>query len=635
MAQRPKPVWAQPPQHTWSIDEIKLGNVISTYSLNDIINKNSSKLSSNTCTFGRIADNPSLVDIVTAHESASRVHARIAFDNNDTPWLKCLGSANGTFVNEKRLPPEACGKEDNNSNRKGSRGVVLYPGDALRFGASTRLYILEGPEEYERGAIKLKQKMKTEESAMAAHSANGDGDDEEGGTAKSNDASCSWGMSDDIDTTADETEQQAAHPTAHDDNSNLPPLPSIEQFFYAPDGKYKITQPLYQLHSTYNTKTNKLQAIQKESSRIMAKENMGLTDGQQAQLNKNRERMTTLEKEINNLKNRIEDGMHNAIHGGQRKVKKRQKEKSQYDENDDIDDFYDRTASSSKRQRTEDMNADSEESLLAKWKKLIAEQTKQQQMVSRALERCTTLQQQIDSSKEDDDAFFIQNDLDLTNENLSKAQKAIEETDKELDNVEYLLKIVNPKLEWDRENGLIGFDIAQMRNAVVKVPIAGDSVMPRQSLTMPPPPSISANPKSLMPPPPSTTAETLEMPPPPPSKAVMLEQEMMPPPNTVDNKSNDVQSSMPPPPKVNKDVKPQKKMHIGPRRPPSNIQGTLAALTQTSSVSESRTGATSTDSQQKKKTQVISNPKEDLWKAPADQDGSGRTALNDKFKGRY
>ena len=123
MAQRPKPVWAQPPQHTWSLDEIKLGNVISTYSLNNIIKQNSSKLNSNTCTFGRIADNPSVVDIVSAHESCSRVHARIAFDNNGTPWLKCLGSANGTFVNEKRLPPEACGKEDGNSNRKGSRGA--------------------------------------------------------------------------------------------------------------------------------------------------------------------------------------------------------------------------------------------------------------------------------------------------------------------------------------------------------------------------------------------------------------------------------------------------------------------------------------------------------------------------------
>ena len=630
MAHRPKPTWAQPPQHTWSLDEIKLGNLISTYSLNDIINQNSSKLSSNTCTFGRIADNPSLVDIVTAHESCSRVHARIAFDNNGTPWLKCLGSANGTFVNEKRLPPEACGKEDNNSNRKGSRGVVLYPGDAIRLGASTRLYILEGPEEYERGAIKLKQNM-NEETTMAAHFAN-ESDNREEETAKSNDNSCSWGMSDYIDTTADETEQQAAHPT-HDDNSNLPPLPSIEHFFYAPDDKYKISQPLYQLHSTYNTKTNKLQAIQKESSRIMAKENIGLTDGQQKQLAKNQERITTLEKEINNLKNRIEDGMHNSIHGGQRKVKKRQKEKSQYNEDDEIDDFYDRTASSSKRQRMEDVNADSEESLLSKWKALIEERKQQQQLVSRALDRCTALQQQIDSSKEDDDAFFIQNDLDLANENLSKAQKAIEKTDKELDNVEYLLQIVNPKLEWDRREGLIGIDIAQMRDTLVKVPTS--TMMPPpptmnapSGSLMPPPPSISATSESLMPPPPSIASETLEMPP-PPSKPVMPEQVMMPPPNHVDDKSNDELSLMLPPPKVKKDVPPQKKKHIGPRRPPSNIQGTLAALTQTS-----KTGATSTDSQQKKKT-LITNTKEDLWKAPADQDGSGRTALNDKFKGRY
>ena len=632
MAQRSNPTWAQPPQHTWSLDEIKLGNVISTYSLNDIIKQNNSKLNSNTCTFGRIADNPTLVDIVTAHESCSRVHARIAFDNNGTPWLKCLGSANGTFVNEKRLPPEACGKEDNNSNRKGSRGVVVYPGDAIRFGASTRLYILEGPEEYERGAIKLKQKMNEESSAMAAaaHSANEGGDDEEGGTANSNDNSCSWGMSDDIDTTADETEQQAAHPTAHDDNSNLPPLPSIEQFFYAQDDKYKISAPLYQLHSTYNTKTNKLQAIQKESSRIMAKENMGLTDGQQAQLAKNQERITTLEKEINNLKNRIEDGMHNSIHGGQRKVKKRQKERSQYNEDDEIDDFYDRTAS--KRQRLEDVDADSEESLISKWKALIEEHTKQQQLVSRALDRCTTLQQQIDSSKEDDDAFFIQNDLDLDNENLAKAQKAIEETNKELDNVEYLLKIVNPKLEWDRKERLIGTDTKQMRHTAVKVPTADDSMITKPTSTMmpPPPPVKATTSESLMPPPPPQTMASTTMPP-PPSKSVMPEQVMMPPPKPVDTKSNDEQSSMSPP-AVQKDVPPKKKKIKGPQRPPSNIQGTLAALTHEA---DSRTGATSTDSQQKKKTQVISNPKEDMWKAPADQDGSGRTALNDKFKGRY
>eukprot|EP00571_Detonula_confervacea_P001163 CAMPEP_0172315162 /NCGR_PEP_ID=MMETSP1058-20130122/24288_1 /TAXON_ID=83371 /ORGANISM="Detonula confervacea, Strain CCMP 353" /LENGTH=170 /DNA_ID=CAMNT_0013029185 /DNA_START=38 /DNA_END=546 /DNA_ORIENTATION=+ len=161
---RPLPSWSHPPQHAWQLDEIKHGNIITTHSLNDVIQPHSSTNKCGCCiTFGRIADDPSLVDVVTAHESCSRVHARIAFDNNGTPWLRDLGSGNGTFVNERRLPPEACGKEDagsnTNSNRKGSRGVVLYPGDAMRFGASTRIYMLEGPEEFERGAIKLKRKM--------------------------------------------------------------------------------------------------------------------------------------------------------------------------------------------------------------------------------------------------------------------------------------------------------------------------------------------------------------------------------------------------------------------------------------------------------------------------------------------
>lgn len=156
------PSWScsPPPTHRWHLDELKNGHVVATHSLNDILSSshNNNRRSSGCCvTFGRL-DDPTQIDILTAHESCSRLHARIAFTSSGTPYLKDLGSGNGTFVNRQRLPAEACGKVEcastNNSNEedRGIRGVVVYPGDAIQFGCSTRIFVLEGPEEFERGA---------------------------------------------------------------------------------------------------------------------------------------------------------------------------------------------------------------------------------------------------------------------------------------------------------------------------------------------------------------------------------------------------------------------------------------------------------------------------------------------------
>mmetsp|Transcript_19864 Transcript_19864/g.35930 ORF Transcript_19864/g.35930 Transcript_19864/m.35930 type:complete len:639 (-) Transcript_19864:3-1919(-) len=634
---RPSPSWSRPPQHAWSLDEIKHGNILSTHSLNNVIQ-------TQCVTFGRIADDPAIVDIVTAHESCSRLHARIAFDQNGTPWLRDLGSGNGTFVNEKMLPPEACGKGEeesntNSNNRKGSRGVVLYPGDAIRFGASTRLYILEGPAEFEREAIKLKRKMN--EITAAAHSESVYGDDEEV-PSKVNEDACGWGMSDDIIA----AEQEEKSPV--NDHSDLP---SIDSFFFS--SKYKIPDSLHQLHSQYNAKMHKLQSIQKESQRIMQKENSGaeLTEGQRGQLARNQGLMVPLEKDMANKKERIEDGMHTAIHGKARRANKRPKEEEYHD--GDVDDFYDRTASSSKKQRNEN-NVESETSLIQKWKSFLHGHAEQQRVVSRALQRCTALQKQIDNSEEDDeDAFFLQNDLALANDNLSKATKSMEETEKELDDVEYLLKIVNPKLVWDRREGLIDTNIEKREEAVSEGSAAEQSLTQKKnvvddlgsdSIMMPPPPPSIAASSTMPPPPPMTVA--------PPSKPTSPEQRQIlaptrPPTSPDDGKSGD-KLSMPPPTNSGgaTTTKPQKKKkQMGPMRPPVNVQGTLAALKQAVSQSTPAPDSGSSSSQpngndahSQKKTAVVSDPfgsRKDEWKAPVGQDGSGRTALHEKFKGRY
>jgi len=276
-------------------------------------------------------------------------------------------------------------------------------------------------------------------------------------------------------------------------------LPSIDSFFSSQ--QYKISDPLYKLHSQYNTKMHKLQSIQLESQRILQKENMGvdLTDGQRGQLAKNGERITTLEKEVANLTNRIEDGMYKAIHGKDRGSKSVAK-KDQYNAGDDAgdEDFFDRTVN---KHQSDGNEAESEMSLIQKWKSLLDIHAKQELVVIRAQEHCERIQKQINEiTTDDEDSFFLQNDLALANDNLCKATKCIESTAKELDSVEYLLKIVNAKLNWDRREGLIGTNITKIVDTSMDVfddqettQQSGFDDMEDDSLIMPPPPPPSCH----------------------------------------------------------------------------------------------------------------------------------------------
>lgn len=66
-------------------------------------------------------------DIILAHESCSKKHAKIVFLNN-IPNLMDLNSTNGTFLNNQQIVPENYYK--------------LSTGDKIKFGCSTRDYVV-------------------------------------------------------------------------------------------------------------------------------------------------------------------------------------------------------------------------------------------------------------------------------------------------------------------------------------------------------------------------------------------------------------------------------------------------------------------------------------------------------------
>ena len=80
-------------------------------------------------TFGRSGD------VTLLHDSVSRLHAAIVHDRTTgSPCLLDLGSSNGTFVGNLRVPSDA---------HLGAKHV-LKNGDVIRFGASTRVFVVSG-----------------------------------------------------------------------------------------------------------------------------------------------------------------------------------------------------------------------------------------------------------------------------------------------------------------------------------------------------------------------------------------------------------------------------------------------------------------------------------------------------------
>ena len=676
------PSWSQiPPQsQQWHLDELKNGNLIASHSLNNLLSSSSNN-NRHCITFGRI-DDPTQIDILTAHESCSRLHARIAFTASGAPYLKDLGSGNGTFVNNRQLPIEACGKwECTDSTKKevevrGSRGVVVYPGDAIRLGCSTRIFVLEGPEEFERGAAKLKE---AEKRMTVVDGHDNDSDAVATAAAEKSEEACTWGMS-----TADysDDEHEAQHQNQHSQlpltssqsSNNSTNLPSIDTFFSSTSSKYTISNPLQQLYNQYQTKSYKLDAISTESKRISQKEDMGveLTEGQRNQLTKNQDKLTALETSLKGLKDKIEEGMHVAIYG---KPLNRQSQRSKGgdgydrdgDDTDDIDDFFDRTTTTRQRDNDQGEEVESEASLIEKWKLLLQSYSKQQTVVASTTKQCDNLQSQIDSAGDEEDAFFIQNDLNLVKDNVKKATCNLHDIENDLKDVERLLKIVNPKLSWDREGGLIGTDLDVDAKKTKYKAFESDNPTTNAAeeqcesiMMMPPPPKMAATV--------STVTTSFDMPPPPMMMATaaaksavssfdMMPPDMMPPPPKVtisatETMSNEAEQEVITEHPVNPDrATPQeggekpspppqrKKRQLGPMRPPqtaAGTQGTLAALKQfTSHSNEASNNSHHAKKQKKSNDNSKFDPRKDEWNAPSDQDGSGRTSLHDKFKGRY
>ena len=550
------PHWSQTPCDHWQIVEIKAGQEVDTH-----------VLKASVITFGRAADH---VTIPLGHESCSRLHARIAFDVSGRPWLRDLASTHGVTVNKRRLPPEASSKvEPVDCAKKGSRGVMLFPGDFIQFGASSRMYIVEGPVEMERGALEIKQKLQSIQQHKSPVP---------------------------IRPSEDPFKNSPEEVTQDD------PATALEKL-----DPSKLSDGLRKHHESIQIKKVKLEHIATESERILAKKE--LTDGQARQLAFNRERMIKMQEEVAGA----EQELYEKIYG---KIKSQQEKQFAATDEDDVDD---RTASKRPRLAKSGIAYD-EVSLIQQWKAQRNEWIQSRLALEKARSKHLQLNQEaLSMSKDDDEFFFRQNDVDLAQENHTKSEEKKKWLELDLKETENLLVIVNDKLQFDRESGYIGIGSTGPNDKLHL------NAMPppdkEQMDAMPPPTSVIPPLRGIVPPPTTNMLPPRSRPMPPPPNVQL--KTAMPPPETMTAqlKRPRLEPMMPPP--SSKESMPAP-VSIGPAR--SAPAGTLAFLSAGSKLSNKTV---------QKDERMAIDDKNDVWVAPQGQDGSGRTKLNEKFGSRY
>uniref|UniRef100_A0A8C3WV48 Solute carrier family 4 member 1 adaptor protein n=1 Tax=Catagonus wagneri TaxID=51154 RepID=A0A8C3WV48_9CETA len=188
-----EPPWGGPATAPYSLETLKGGTILGTRSLKGM----------NCCLFGRL---PSC-DVCLEHPSVSRYHAvlqhRVSSPNAEPDghgpgfYLYDLGSTHGTFLNKTRIPPRTYCR--------------VHVGHVLRFGGSTRLFLLQGPEEdreaeSELTITQLKELRKQQQMMLEKKMLGEDSDEEEemdtserkGNTSGQDDEmGCTWGMGED------------------------------------------------------------------------------------------------------------------------------------------------------------------------------------------------------------------------------------------------------------------------------------------------------------------------------------------------------------------------------------------------------------------------------------------------------
>lgn len=274
----------------------------------------------------RIGRQPDVVDIPMEHGSISRLHAVLNFHEDGSLHIYDNRSANGTFVNKQRLRPQTYHK--------------LSVGDIIKFGESTRINVLKGPESATDDKSDIEQ-LSQLRRAMKARAARQE---------ESKDSGVTWGIQDDPDepngsddehgkssltdrnmkfvngnlslASANDTEDderfRSGDGGVHAHRYNLPAyLQQDENYDRKYGAKFEValdeslikSDKDRELLDKIRKNERKIQNLQEEIRRIYLKEHNqedGLTAGQQSVISRNDKAIADLTATISDLVKRLE-----------------------------------------------------------------------------------------------------------------------------------------------------------------------------------------------------------------------------------------------------------------------------------------------------------------------------------------
>ncbi|KAK2878643.1 hypothetical protein QQF64_011275 [Cirrhinus molitorella] len=198
-----EPPWGSVPDISYSFELLKNGAILDTVPLTQ----------RSYFVVGRLP----VCDVSLEHPSISRYHAVVQYRGRAGQdgvlgeekgfYAYDLGSTHGTFVNKNKIPPKTY--------------IRLRVGHVLKFGGSTRLFILQGPEfdeeaESELTVTELRERARKQREELEKRMM-GEGSDEEeekedseASAAKkssSEDTGCSWGIAEEAVPEEDENEE--------------------------------------------------------------------------------------------------------------------------------------------------------------------------------------------------------------------------------------------------------------------------------------------------------------------------------------------------------------------------------------------------------------------------------------------
>ncbi|XP_028294380.1 kanadaptin [Gouania willdenowi] len=207
-----EPPWGgSAPDSQYALEILKNGSIVDTFPLTH----------RSYFVVGRLP----VCDVSLEHPSISRYHCVIQYRGGEQGergfYVHDLGSTHGTVVNKNKIPPRTY--------------IRLRVGHVIKFGGSTRLFVLQGPEFDEEEESELtvtelrerarKQKEDLERRMMGEGS---DDDDEQEvkeeeeenkvrSRASQEDSGCSWGMSEEAAPEEDENEENPFSTEFHED----------------------------------------------------------------------------------------------------------------------------------------------------------------------------------------------------------------------------------------------------------------------------------------------------------------------------------------------------------------------------------------------------------------------------------